>query len=114
MSSRSVVILYEHALLGEGIARHILAQVGVLATVVPAYDLEAAQSALADDPSVVIFELCEPLHEGDIAGLAPHAVLIDVSAAVTRGSVVVPGAAGLEKILQAVRSASCSSVVPHA
>ena len=33
-----VVILYQHALLGEGIARYLLAQVGVVATVASALD----------------------------------------------------------------------------
>jgi hypothetical protein len=104
----AVVILYEHALLGEGIARQVLAQIGVVATVAPVQDVEAVTSALAVDPSVVIFELSKPLPQGDLAVLAPHAVLIDVSSAVTRGSVVSP-AAGLEKILAAVRAITCSA-----
>jgi hypothetical protein len=99
-----VVILYEHALLGEGIAQHVLTRCGVRARVAPAHDLEAVTSALALDPSIVIFELTEPLQQGDLATVAPHALLIDVSGAVTRGSVLVPGAAGLEGILQAVRA----------
>ena len=104
-----VVILYEHALLGEGIARYLRAQLGVEAMVVSAFDLKAVTSALALGPAVVIFELSEPLQQVDLTTLAPHAVLIDVSTVVTRGSAVSPDAAGLEKILQAVRDSARST-----
>ena len=73
-----VVILYEHALLGEGIAKYLRAQLGVEARVVSAFDLQAVTSALALGPAVVIFELTEPLNQVDLTTLAPHAVLIDV------------------------------------
>jgi hypothetical protein len=104
-AQRPVVILYEHALLGEGIGRYLLAQIGVEATVASALDLEAVTSALALGPAVVIFELSEPLQQVDLTTLAPHAVLIDVSTVVTRGSAVSPDATGLERILLAVRAA---------
>jgi hypothetical protein len=100
-----VVILYEHALLGEGIGRYLLAQIGIQATVASADDLEAVTSALALGPAVVVFEMSKPLQQVDLTTLAPHAVLIDVSTVVTRGSAVSPDAAGLERILQAVRAA---------
>ena len=99
-----VVILYEHALLGEGIARYLLAQTGVTPTVESAVDLQGVLSALALRPAVVIFESTEQLLQVDLATLAPQAVLIDVSTVVTRGSFNSPDAAGLEKILHAVRS----------
>jgi hypothetical protein len=101
-----VVILYEHALLGEGIARYLLAQVGVVATLASALDVQAVISALALRPAVVIFESTVPLLQPDLATLAPQAVTIDVSTVVTRGSAISPDPAGLEKILQAVRSSS--------
>ena len=101
-----VVILYEHALLGEGIAKYLRAQIGVEATVASGQDLEAVTSALAFGPTVVIFELSDTLRQVDLSALAPDAVLIDVSTVVTRGPALTPGAAGLERILQAV---ACSS-----
>ena len=101
-----VVILYEHALLGEGIAKYLRAQTGVEATVASGHDLEAVTSALAFGPTVVIFELSEPLRQVDLTTLAPQAVLIDVSTVVTRGLVVTPDAAGLERILEAVNCLS--------
>ena len=106
-----VVILYEHALLGEGIATYLRAQTGVEATIASGHDLEAVTSALAFDPTVVIFELSDTLRQVDLTTLAPHAVLIDVSTVVTRGPVASPGAAGLERILQAVSSNGRGSTV---
>jgi hypothetical protein len=102
------VILYEHALLGEGIAKYLRAQIGVEATVASGHDLEAVTSALAFGPTVVIFELTETLRQLDLTTLAPQADLIDVSTVMTRGPVVSPSVAGLERILQAVR---CRSTV---
>jgi DNA-binding NarL/FixJ family response regulator len=99
----AVVILYKHALLGEGIATYLRAQVGVEATVASARDPQAVTSALALGPAVVIFESSDPFQQFDLTTLAPQAVLIDVSTVITRGSVLSPGVAGLEQILQAVR-----------
>ena len=104
-----VVILYEHALLGEGIAKYLRAQLSVEATVASALDLHAVTSALALGPAVVIFELTEPLKQVDLTTLAPHAVLIDVSTVVARGLALSPDAAGLQRILQAVRESSPST-----
>jgi DNA-binding NarL/FixJ family response regulator len=98
-----VVILYKHALLGEGIATYLRVQAGVEATVASAQDREAVTSALALGPAVVIFESSDPFQQFDLATLAPGTVLIDVSTVITRGSVLSPGVAGLEQILQAVR-----------
>ena len=97
-----IVILYEHALLGEGIARYLLTQIGVQATIVSAHNLETAKSTLASGPAVVIFESSEPLQQVDLSTLAPRAILIDVSMAVTQGSAVSQDAVGLEQIHQAV------------
>jgi hypothetical protein len=104
-----VVILYEHALLGEGIAKYLRAQLGVEATVASALDLQAVTSALAFGPAVVIFELTEPLRQVDLTALAPHAVLIDVSTVVKPGPALPPDAAGLQRILQAVRGSGRST-----
>jgi DNA-binding NarL/FixJ family response regulator len=105
-AQHAVVILYKHALLGEGIATYLRAQVGVEATVASARDPQAVTSALALGPAVVIFESSDPFQQFDLTTLAPHAVLIDVSTVITRGSVLSPGVAGLEQILQAVRDSS--------
>ena len=101
-----VVILYKHALLGEGIAKYLRAQTGVEATIASGQDIEAVTSALALGATVVIFEQSDMLRQVDLTALAPNAVLIDVSTVVTRGLVVTPSAALLERILQVVRSSS--------
>ena len=107
-----VVILYEHALLGEGIAKYLRAQIGVEATVASGKDLEAVTSALAFGPAVVIFELSDTLRSLDLTTLAPQAELIDVSTVVTRGTVVSPSVAWLERILQAVSGSSSTVSLP--
>jgi DNA-binding NarL/FixJ family response regulator len=105
-AQHTVVILYEHALLGEGIAKYLRAQIGVEAAVASARHPEAVESALALGPAVVIFELSDPRQQTILAALAPQAVLIDVSTVIARGSGVSTCEAGLERILQAVRDSS--------
>ena len=109
-AQRPVVILYEHALLGEGIAKYLWAQTGVEATVASSHHPEAVRLALALGPAVVIFESSYPFQQYDLSTFAPHAVLIDVSAVITRGSVMPPSGAGFEQILQAVRDSSAAAV----
>ncbi len=104
-----VVILYEHALLGEGIAKYLRAQIDAEVTVESTCHPEAVRSALALEPSVVIFESSDPFQKFDLTALAPRAVLIDVSTVITRGSVLAPCPAGLEQILKAVRDSSAAA-----
>jgi len=108
----TVVILYEHALLGEGIATYLRAQTGVQARLESANDAAAVRSALALGPEVVIFESNDPFKQFDLSTLVPRAVLIDVSTVITRGSVLAPCIAGLEQILQAVRDSSSNVAGP--
>ena len=107
-----VVILYEHALLGEGIAKYLRAQIGIEATLGAARDPEAVTSALAQNPEVVIFESNDPFQLFDLSTLVPDAVLIDVSTVITRGSVLTPGVAGLEQIVQAIREGGSTITAP--
>jgi hypothetical protein len=106
MAQHSVVILYKCALLGEGIAKYLRAQIGVDATLASANDPQAIRSALSFGPEVVVFEMSDTLRQFDLAALAPHADLIDVSTVMNRGPVVSSNATGLERILQAVRRSS--------
>jgi len=100
------VILYEHALLGEGLAKYLRTQTGVEATVACGHDLQAVSSALALNPAVVIFELSDALRQVDLRALAPQAVLIDVSTVVAPGPGLSAAAAVLEKILAAISGSS--------
>jgi hypothetical protein len=98
-----VVVLYEHSLLGEGIASIVLAETGTRAIVVPAADRRAVEAAVAGGPAVVIFERSPQLGESDVARLAPHATLIDVSSAMSTGTVGSRTNCGLDRIIEAVR-----------
>jgi len=84
--SHPVVLLYVHALLGEGIASYVTAETGVPVHAVSALDHDAVVSALADQPRVVIFERAVGVDLADLTCQAPGAVLIDVSAAVMAGT----------------------------
>lgn len=55
-AQRLVAVLYEHALLGEGIARILLLETRAEVAVAPAGDRCAVASVLARQPSVMVFE----------------------------------------------------------
>ncbi len=74
----SVVILYTHALLGEGLAKLLAAEPGLDITAVESHEIGAAEAALDKHPDVVIFEHNEPLQAIDLLKFAPDALLIDV------------------------------------
>lgn len=107
-----VVILYEHPLLGEGIAKYLRAETGVATTLVRADDLDAVRAVLARNPAVLIFERTGPLRDVDLAALAPHAVLFDVTAAVCPESAGSGPPARFEQIRHAVARDNRPPVVP--
>ncbi len=74
----SVVILYTHALLGEGLARLLAAESGLEIKAIESHDVASAEAALGALPDVVIFERSEPLQAVDLLKFAPDALLIDV------------------------------------
>ena len=108
-----VVLLYVHPLLGEGIAAHVQTQTGVEVQAVSATDLSAVSRALAGDPRVIIFERSPQIETLDLASLAPHAVLIDVTETVGLGPVpkspYVPTSA--ESLLAAMHPALAKAAV---
>ena len=99
-----VVILDEDALVGKGSAGMRRAQLGYEGEIGSEDDPKGVASTLGLGPAVVIFEMGDTLRQFDLTTLAPQAVLIDVSTVVTRGLVVSSGVAGMERILQAVRT----------
>jgi hypothetical protein len=109
-----VVLLYVHALLGEGIAAYVTSETGVPVRAVSALDRDAVSSALAGHPRVVIFERTAGVELADLTCQAPGAVLIDVSAAVTAGQPIPEQgqAPGVESIVHAVSGAAMAH--PHA
>jgi hypothetical protein len=107
-----VAILYEHSLLGEGVARIVRAETGVEVAIAPARDRQAVEAILADDPGVVIFECCQGLCERELARLVPHAVLIDVSAAMSTGTAAPESTMKLDRIILAIRDGCGGGATP--
>jgi hypothetical protein len=98
---RLVAVLYEHPLLGEGIARILLVETNAEVAVASAANGRAVEAVLARQPNVVIFEgsRCESYCKR----LAPNAVLIDVTSAMSAAAQVSTAHADLGRIIMAVR-----------
>ncbi len=107
-ANAQTAILYEHPLLGEGIAAHLRRALGIHAVLASASDPDAVLSTLALDPRVVIFERAGVLCEQELAALAPHAAFIDVSSAVCQGTPAEDASVDLDRVASAV-SASLES-----
>jgi hypothetical protein len=74
----SVVVLYAHPLLGEGIDRLLSAEPDLDVTCLPMTAVELAERALAARPDVVVVERSDPVGAVDILKFAPDALFIDV------------------------------------
>lgn len=81
---RRAVVLYEHELLGEGIADQ-LRRGGVQVVVVRTSDDDAVAAALASRPCLVVAERATRGHRDRIRSLSPGARFVDVSRVVGRG-----------------------------
>ena len=77
-AAQHVVILYEHSLLGEGVARMLGAQDGLDIELVDVADSQATHHALAGAPDVVILERNPRVAALDLLRAAPQALFIDV------------------------------------
>jgi hypothetical protein len=75
----TVVVLYAHPLLGEGLARLLSDEPGLDVTSVRTVDMLAAEHPLSPAPDVIILERSEPDHALDVLRFAPDALVIDVS-----------------------------------
>lgn len=74
----TVVVLYTHPLLGEGVEKMLAAEDGFDVVAVSSRDIEAAERALTSEPDVVVFERNAPLQAIDLLKFTPNALLIDV------------------------------------
>lgn len=100
-----IVLLYVHALLGQGLADHLRAVTGLPVIAVPVSDAGAVDAALADRPRVVIFEQSSGVDELALRRRARQARLIDVSGAVAPAGCTVTeqgGAPAAETIVEIV------------
>ena len=76
----SVLVLYTHPLLGEGLTDLLASERGLEVTAVQmGDDPEAYARALAASPQVVIFERGEPDRAAEILESVPDALVIDVA-----------------------------------
>jgi DNA-binding NarL/FixJ family response regulator len=73
-----VAVVYEHALLGEGVAHLLRSATGAEVVVVPATDAQALTRALALEPAVVLVECATLLAALDLGPAQPRAVVIEL------------------------------------
>lgn len=106
------MILYEHPLLGEGIATRLRVEAGVDVVLASVHDRQAVLAALGLAPQVVVFERCDEVVLLDLAALAPRAELVDVSAVIGRGARTPQEVTGFELILQALAVGQVPSPTP--
>ena len=105
----SVLILYAHPLLGEGLAELLSSEPTLDVVAVRSDDAGMVERGLADAPDVIIFERGDPDHAVQILELVPDALIIDIG--------IDPGptftyrreeiSAWPNGILKAIRQASC-------
>lgn len=74
----SVLILYDHPLLGEGLAGLLASEPGMTVVAVGRDDTDAVERELAAGPQVIIFERGDPDRAVAILELVPDALVIDV------------------------------------
>lgn len=75
-----VAVVYEHALLGEGVARLLRSATGAEVLVVPASDPPALTRVLALEPAVVLVESATLLAALDLTPAVPRALVIELLA----------------------------------
>jgi hypothetical protein len=102
VTQRRAAVLYEHPLLGEGLATRLRVEADADVLLASVHDLEGVREALRGGPAVVVFERCERLCERMLHELAPDAELIDVSSVVSRGLAAPKDVTGFDRILRAL------------
>lgn len=80
----SVLVIFQHELLGEGLAARLRA-LGAAATTVRAGNPEALVEALERTPDLVVVESSDPECVDRIARLSPGSRVVDVTASIGRG-----------------------------
>lgn len=100
----SIVVVYENALLGEGISRYILTHAGVRSRLVPALNREGIKSALASHPQVLILGLEDPFYRIDLETLDSRTMVIDIRDDAEHAPTIPSESVGMERIVRAVQS----------
>ncbi|HEX8939498.1 MAG TPA: hypothetical protein VF763_04985 [Candidatus Limnocylindrales bacterium] len=74
----AILVLYCHALLGEGIGRLLGAEPGASVRFVSCEEPEAIEPALAEEPDVIVVERCERFDPLRILGQVPDALVLGI------------------------------------
>ena len=110
----TVVILYRHALFGEGIAHLLSTESDLAVSSVSSEDTEATARSLAAGPDVVIFERGIPDTAVEVLRAVPDALVIDVDLnpgpTFTYHREVIPAAPG--DIVRAIRDVNRDAAAP--
>jgi DNA-binding NarL/FixJ family response regulator len=110
----TVVILYRHALFGEGIAHLLSTESDLAVSSVSSEDTEASARSLAAGPDVVIFERGIPDTAVEVLRAVPDALVIDVDLnpgpTFTYHREVIPAAPG--DIVRAIRDVNRDAGAP--
>lgn len=100
-----MAVLYEHALLGEGVARLVRAATGVRVVTASGADAPVLARVLAAAPRVVIVERGPLLEVLDLAVAVPAATVIDLGSLGCVGDQVPGRVRDVAEVIDAVRAA---------
>jgi hypothetical protein len=79
-----VLVLYSHALMGEGLGRMLAAEPGVIVNAVDIADCGAVAAALATDPEVIVVEEGGAVDAADIVRRSRASFVLDVDITTTQ------------------------------
>jgi hypothetical protein len=79
-----VLVLYSHALMGEGLGRMLAAEPGVIVDAVDIADCDAVSIALAGEPEVIVVEEGGAVDAADVVRRSHASLVLDVDITTTR------------------------------
>jgi chemotaxis response regulator CheB len=79
----SVLVLYSHPLMGEGLGRMLAAEPGVIVTAVDISEPDAVTAALASEPEVIVVEEGGSVDAADIVRRSHASLVLDVDITTT-------------------------------
>ncbi len=100
-ATQRVVVLYEHELLGLGLAAR-LRESGIPSSPVGTADIPAVTAALTTHPDIIITETMHEVCRERISTLSPTSRVVDVSKVIGRGVPATGEIIGFDAILAAI------------
>ena len=80
----TILVLYSHPLMGEGLGRMLAAEPGVIVTAVDIADPDAVTAALASEPEVIVIEEGGAVDAADVVRRSHASLVLDVDITTTR------------------------------